>query len=119
MLDWSSNNPSNNPRSREPSRPLLVRWIGSIAGSNNRTLTLRRENCLVGLLVLVGQSSIRATKSAAIVGCWRVGATINDRIMRGSLALPDVSARSEFLFAAGVESLDALCRWQVLRHRSA
>ena len=61
--------PATIPERASRARPLLVRWIGWIVGSNNRSLSLRREDCLVGLLVLVGQPSIRATKIAAMVGC--------------------------------------------------
>ena len=61
--------PATIPDRASRARPLLVRWIGWIVGSNNRSLSLRREDCLVGLLVLVGQPSIRATKIAAMVGC--------------------------------------------------
>ena len=79
--------PATIPDRASRARPLLRRWIGWIVATNNPTLALQREDCLTGLLVLLGQPSIRATKSAAIVGCWPVGATSNDWIMRTSLCL--------------------------------
>ncbi len=82
--DWShwigpATIPATMPVRARRARPLLRRWIGWIVGRNNRTLALRRGDCLIGLLVLLGQPSIRATKSAAIVGCWPGGGTSNDR----------------------------------------